>query len=113
MVGKRCKRTFLKHSYCSFCAYPSMGYISAMGLGHKRQRAGTILSETFWIGLRFKWTYSSNHSEDRRQYHFSHCNINSIPAAATWHGSGGRSNESSGGTTSELIRHNNCELCRT
>ena len=65
MAGERCKGAFRQYSNSCVCACSVMGCLSSMGLGNKRQRTSSFLSQTFWIGVCSEWPYSSNDTKSR------------------------------------------------
>ena len=59
-----------QHADCSLRAHPSLGGLSTMGMGHKRQRTRPGLSETFRLSDGSKRSYSPGAPESGRQCDF-------------------------------------------
>src|SRR6187551_3014228 len=110
MAGKRSETFFKQHTNRGFCAYTTLDDIPGVGMGHKRQRTGTILSETIWLCFCVEWTYSSEHDQSGRKYYVPYRRIHCFPTAATRRRTCSWANESTSGKASQCIRPHQCVL---
>ncbi len=66
---------------CRVCPHPSLGGVSKMGLGNRRQRTRAWISETLRLGDRVKRPHPPGAPESGRQRDFPHCDVDCFPAA--------------------------------
>src|SRR5215831_11859269 len=82
MAGERREVPLQKHAYRCFCAYSPVECLSRMGMGYRRQRAGTGLPEEIRIGDGFERAHPPDYAEDRRQRDISHRDVHCLPQPA-------------------------------
>src|ERR1700754_2907481 len=87
MAGGRSERAVQQHTDSRLCAYPALGRVSSMGLGHPGQRPGPVIAQTVWFGIGIERAYTSDDAESGREYHFSYSHVYRIPSTSAWHGS--------------------------
>src|SRR5215472_14080535 len=83
MAGERREVPLQKHAYRCFCAYSPVECLSRMGMGYRRQRAGTRLPEEIRIGDGIERAHPPDYAEDRRQRDISHRDVHCLPPAGT------------------------------
>ena len=79
-----------EHADCSLRAHSSLGGLSAMGLGHKRQRTRSWIFEALRLGDSAKRSHPPSAPESGRQRDFPHRDVDCFPAARAWNGAKSR-----------------------
>ncbi len=77
-------------------AHPAVDDLSAMGLGHRRQRAGARAAAALRFGDGAQRPHPPDHPEGRRQYDVPHGALDRFPAAGTRRGTGAGTDDRSG-----------------
>ena len=88
-----------------FAQIPLWSVLPGLGLGNRRQRPGTWISQTVWIGHGAQWAYPPGDAKGRGQRHVPHGHVNCLSATRSGHSQGTGTNESSGRQTSQRPGH--------
>src|ERR1700741_56213 len=84
--------------------------VPRVGLGYRRQRAGTGLFEEVRVRNRVERSHPPDNAKGRRERDISYCRVNGIPATAAWQGRFTGADESAGGAVENLAGNYRCEL---
>ncbi len=92
------------------CAHPALDRLSAMGLGHRGQRARARLPEALRLGDRAQRPHPPGDAEGRRQRHLPHRALDRVPAAGARRRNVSRPDESAGRQIAQHARHRQRDL---
>ena len=85
-------------------AHSALVGVSGMGLGHRRQRAGAVVSEAVRLGVGAERPHPSGDAEGRRARHVPHGDVDRVPAAGARHRAVARTDEGGGRPAAEGAR---------
>src|SRR4051794_14072827 len=103
MAGERRQAAVEQHADRGLRAHSAVVGISGLGMGNRRQRAGLVVPEAVWIGVRAQWTYSPGDAEGGRARNFSHRHVDRLSTARPWHCALSRPDEGVGRSIAEVL----------